>query len=124
MTKPMPNGFSELEELNRQFLAQTTKLIKTLENPGRFSKQWVFVRRILDAMALGTSTYDVAVARLNNAFRYIRSGEPGPAKYELRLLVNGLSLNKHNSKPISAKIFDSTRIEATDSDSCQESGVC
>ena len=120
----MPNGFSELDDLNRQFIAQTTELIETLENPGKFSKQWVFVRRILDAMALGTSTYDVAVTRLNNAFRFIRSGEPGPAKYELRLLVNGLSLNKHKSKPNSATIFDATRIEATDSDSCQESGVC
>jgi hypothetical protein len=49
----------------------------------------VHVRELLDALPLAPSDVSLAVSRLANGQRYLRSSELGAACYELRLLLRG-----------------------------------
>ena len=46
---------------------------------------------LLESLPLTTSEFSVAMNRLNNARRYLESDERGAARYELRLLIGGLT---------------------------------
>lgn len=52
---------------------------------------------LLESLPLSTSEFDVATRRLNNARRYLASSEQGAARYELRLLIGGLT-SKRNGR--------------------------
>jgi hypothetical protein len=46
--------------------------------------------RLLEALPLASAEFSVALNRLANAQRYLRDGECGAARYELRLLQRSL----------------------------------
>ena len=46
---------------------------------------------LLESLPLSTSEFGLATTRLNNARRYLESSERGAARYELRLLIGGLT---------------------------------
>jgi hypothetical protein len=48
------------------------------------------IRRLLEALPLASAEFSVAVNRLANARHYLRDGEYGAARYELRLLLRRL----------------------------------
>ena len=48
------------------------------------------IRQLLEAVPLSTSEFGLATVRLDNAERYLNYGEPGAARYELRLLAGSL----------------------------------
>jgi hypothetical protein len=48
------------------------------------------IHRLLEALPLGTAEFGLAVNRISNAQSYLRSGEPGAARFELRLLRGSL----------------------------------
>jgi hypothetical protein len=49
------------------------------------------VRLLLESLPLSTGEFGLAMNRLKSAGRYLRLGEPGAAKFELRLLARWLT---------------------------------
>ncbi len=48
------------------------------------------IRQMLEALPLASAEFSLAVNRLTNAQKYLRSGEYGAARYELHLLLRSL----------------------------------
>lgn len=48
-------------------------------------------RFALECMPLSTGEFALAMNRLKNAEMYLQSGEPGAARYELRMLLRSLT---------------------------------
>ncbi len=54
------------------------------------------VQLILSALPLNTDEFALAGNRLRNAAKYLKSGERGAARYELKLLSRKLARNRHH----------------------------
>ncbi len=67
----------------RQSLEDLLERVSLATGPVRGFEQ---VRQALEAMPLASAEFSLAVNRLANAQRYLKSGEPGAALFELRLL--------------------------------------
>ena len=52
--------------------------------------EWDELGELLESFPLPTAQFALAMNRLNNARNYFVAGEPGAARFELRLLVGGL----------------------------------
>jgi len=81
---------SKLNEVSHNAARQLNKLLVDSTDSSLKLRALGNLRRLLDCMVLGTYQYDLAVARVNNAQRYLESGEPGAAKFEVRMLFGGL----------------------------------
>ena len=81
-------------------------------------KLWALndLRQLLDSLALGTDEYDIAVARVNNATRYLETNEPGAAKFEVRMLIGGLRPHLIKSEMKSANNLIQDALNATMAD--------
>ena len=96
--KKMPN--SKLNEVSRQATLQLNKLLTDSTDASLKLRALRNVRRLLDCMVMGTYQYDVSVARINNAERYLNSGEPGAAKFEIRMLFGRLQREVFDDQPL------------------------
>ena len=52
--------------------------------------EWDELEELLESFPLPTAQFALAMNRLNNARNYFVAGEPGAARFELRLLLRGL----------------------------------
>ena len=90
---------SKLNEVSCQAAAQLKKLLVDSADSSLKLPALRNLRKLLECMAMGTYQYDVAVARINNAERYLESGEPGAAKFEIRMLFGGLQSDLFEAQP-------------------------
>lgn len=69
--------------------------LSSLINEGTEADLWEWqlteAAMLFESLPLGTSEFGLAMNRLNNARRYLESNERGAARYELQLLVAGLT---------------------------------
>ena len=89
-----------------QLLANS--LLALLEAPpdNPHTARWFeYVELALDTMPLSTDEYGTSRNRCQNARRYRRVGEYGAARYELRLLLKGLSHHVDTSAPVAATVL-------------------
>lgn len=83
----------KLDEVSRQTTRLINQLLRESTTSGLKLRAMGNLRKLLQCMALGTHQYDVAIVRVNNAQRYLECGEPGAAKFEVRMLSSGLQPN-------------------------------
>lgn len=119
------DNYSHNDELDRQIFQKILEMTAAREKPDEFASSWEAARSLLDALALDIPTYDSAVAKLNNALRYVRSNESGLANYELQVLTSELGLDGSHQKE-SGGGFDPSGASGCEflDDSLAESGVC
>jgi len=86
--QPKSPEFSEIREAIRR---QISAFIERNGDDKADTEEIEPIARFLECLPLATSEFDLARARLRNAYRYIRSNEIGAASYELRLLRGQLS---------------------------------
>jgi hypothetical protein len=89
-----------------QLLANS--LLALLEAPpdNPHAARWFeHVELVLDTMPLSTGEYGIARNRCQSARRYRQAGEYGAARYELRLLLRGLSHHIDTSAPVAATVL-------------------
>jgi hypothetical protein len=89
-----------------QLLANS--LLALLEAPAdnpHATRWFEYVELALDTMPLSTGEYGTARNRCQNARRYRQAGEHGAARYELRLLLKGLSHHIDASAPVAATVL-------------------
>ena len=86
------------DEVRDQLVRSLRKLAgEDLEAAG-WKERLTDAAMLLESLPLTTSEFSVATNRLNNARRYLASNEHGAARYELRLLIGGLT-PKQNGRP-------------------------
>lgn len=97
MTRTTPAPSSTIDELNRLFLSQLTRLQKAITAARQTPaiEAWHETCRVVDSLPLATDQYDRARSRLSNCRRYLISGEYGAASYELKLLVGTHRQHNH-----------------------------
>ena len=79
-----------LESLHVHFRLAVERLLKEVASERRPVTGFEQVRQVLEALPLSSEEHCVAGNRLANAQRYLHAGEPGAARFELRLLRRGL----------------------------------
>jgi hypothetical protein len=82
--------YSQLESICRQTEKHFAELIETVKNAAMLRGDLHELHDILEYLPLATNEYDLTVARINNARRYLDSGEQAAAKYEIRQLIHSL----------------------------------
>ena len=91
MSQGQKTGVSSPDEL-RNLLAQCLSPLMDQETDADLWKdQLTVAAMLLESLPLSTSEFGLAMNRLNNARRYLKSNECGAARYELRLLIGGLT---------------------------------
>ena len=106
-----------------QLLANS--LLALLEAPpdNPHTDRWFeYVDLALDAMLLPTGEYGASRNRCQNARRYRRASEYGAARYELRLLLKGLSHHVDTSAPVAATVLMDA-FSQPDSDTSESASV-
>lgn len=76
----------EIEDLRLKLYLHLNFLIRELD-VAKLESHFDLVFCILESLPLATVEYDLARRRLENAQRYVRSGEKGAARFELRLVL-------------------------------------
>ncbi len=84
------NSYSTTDDVVRQLRNHFFTISSNLPGIHKIMRSLDEIRALLDCLAISTIEYDVAVARINNAKRYLQSDETGAASYEVRLLIGGL----------------------------------
>jgi hypothetical protein len=77
-----------LESLRLECRLAIERLLAEVATAGQ--PAFELVRQILAALPLASEEFCVAGNRLANAQHYVQAGEPGAARFELRLLLRGL----------------------------------
>lgn len=90
MTQQSNNRHSQLETICRHAEVHFSSLLENMKNAAVLRVDLCELRDILDCLPLATDEYDLTVARINNAQRYLESSEQGAAKYEIRQLIRSL----------------------------------
>ena len=62
------------------------------------------LQRIIESLPLSTDEFGLAMNRLRNASRYLRSHERGAARYELKMLARSLDRDRHQVNRPSPKL--------------------
>ena len=96
---------SKMSELSAQVAKQFNRLFEDSTDTTSKLRALTNIQKLLECFAIGTYQFDLAIARVTNAKRYLESGETGAAKYEVRMLFGGLknfvfedeSHDSHNS---------------------------
>ena len=87
MKKPSPEA---LEQSRALVLTCLARLIEQVFSAGCPTTEFQEAQEALEALPLDTTAFGLVVNRLANAQRYLKSGEHGAARYELRLLRRSL----------------------------------
>jgi len=91
------NGYSQLDAICRQAEEQFSNLLANMKNAARLRCDLRDLHELIECVPLGTDEYDLTIARINNAQRYLESNEQGAAKYEIRQLVRCLRGRLHSA---------------------------
>ena len=87
----MKKSSAEAVEQGRTLvLTCLARLIEQVFSAGCLTTEFQEAQEALEALPLDTTAFGLAVNRLANARRYLKSGEHGAARYELRLLRRSL----------------------------------
>lgn len=90
MNKALFTQRTSQRDVSRQIERMLERLSQPISDRLQTGERLHELRQLLGCVLLGTADYDVALARIGNAQRYLGSDEKGAARYELRLLVAGL----------------------------------
>ena len=91
MSQGQETGIALPDEV-RNLLAQCLGQLMDHETEADLSNgQLTEAAMLLESLPLSTSEFGLATNRLNNARRYMESNERGAARYELLLLIGGLT---------------------------------
>jgi len=81
------NDYPNLTAISVRAQSHFGKKLCELDDGPKLEKYLRESRALIETMLLDADDFDVAVARINNARRYVRSNEFGAAKYELKLMI-------------------------------------
>ncbi len=90
MTQSSNNRCSQLEAICRQAEQNFSSLMQDTKNAAILKGDLYELGDMLECLPLATDDYDLTVARINNALRYLESSEQGAARYEIRQLIRNL----------------------------------
>ena len=110
MIQQANNSYSKLDEVCQQAEEHFSILLGNLKNVERLRKDLLVLRDLIDCVPLTTSEFDLTVARINNAQRYLESDEQGAAKYEIRQLVRNLRGTAVLQGSLKPSRFENTRV--------------
>lgn len=82
--------YSQLDTICRQAEEQFSNLMANVKNAATLRGDLHDLQDFLECVPLATDEYELTVARINNARRYLESNEQGAAKYEIRQLIRSL----------------------------------
>lgn len=83
-------------------------LLEALPDNPHAARWFEYVELALETMPLSTDEFGAAKNRCENARRYRQSNECGAAKFELRLLLKGLSHYIDTTAPVAASVLHPT----------------
>lgn len=89
VTRPI----SRVEVISQGLNLSVQVLIRNLRTNSGDELRWDFIRESLEALPLPTSSYALAMHRLDNARNYRDRGEFGAAGFELRQLMRAIKLD-------------------------------
>jgi hypothetical protein len=81
-----------IEELVTDFVQGVAAALRLVCDANVAAQQWDVLYRIVAALPLTNAEYCQARNQLANPRRYVESGEPGAAQYELRMLLRRFQL--------------------------------
>lgn len=87
-----------LESLRVQFDEALQRLLDAVQAVQTTGDRLNNLRRVLESLPLSHEEFAIAVNRLDNARRYLASGEDGAARFELRLLRSLTGLRPSGEK--------------------------
>ena len=88
--KAEQNHAVSIDETRKLATGRLRSLMQRLSNKERAADELDNLRTLIESLPLASGDFGVAMNRLRNAQRYLRSDEIGAARYELRLLFGCL----------------------------------
>lgn len=93
-----PSTYDSTEQLRHKVLDAVGKLRAEIRHVVDVPERIEWIQRLLESLPLSTSEFGLAMARLENAERYLISNERGAAMFELKLLEGNLQSTRTYSR--------------------------
>jgi hypothetical protein len=103
--------FSRIDAIGLRIRSRCLALCRFRHDPIAAQAVLNQIRQLIDSIPMDSDEFTVAISRIDNAHRYLRSAETGAAQYEIRLLLGALNevLERAGNEPHSIQPASTAR---------------